>query len=136
MSEAVKRKVLILDDDVHFARSLKRILDAAGALLEWERHEAGLAAVEQGLDLLIEKPLTPTVEEGEKLCALAESKGLAVSFPELRDCQAGTACDVPAMSFPGLNLADDDYTIIAVARVVVSTLRCSGSRAYTPRRSE
>lgn len=35
----------------------------------------GSTYLEQGLDLLIEKPLTPTVEEGEKLCSLAADRG-------------------------------------------------------------
>ena len=34
-----------------------RILGAAGAPVEWERHEAGLAAVEQGHDLLPQETL-------------------------------------------------------------------------------
>ena len=34
-----------------------RILDAVGAPVEWERHEAGLAAVEQGHDLLPQETL-------------------------------------------------------------------------------
>ncbi len=36
----------------------------------------GLVYLEQGLDLLVEKPLTPSVVEGEKLCRLAKEKGL------------------------------------------------------------
>lgn len=38
--------------------------------------ELGAIYLEQGLDLLVEKPLTPSVEEGEKLCKLAEEKEL------------------------------------------------------------
>ncbi len=34
-----------------------RILDAAGAPIEWERHDAGIAAVEQGHDLLPQETL-------------------------------------------------------------------------------
>jgi predicted dehydrogenase len=38
--------------------------------------QLALPYLEEGLDLLVEKPLVPSVAEGEKLCALAEDKGL------------------------------------------------------------
>ena len=63
---------------------LLNIVDAASIVVPTAAHyETSRAFLEQGVDLLIEKPMTTTLEEADKLIEIAEAKGALIQVGHL-----------------------------------------------------
>ncbi len=62
-------------------------LDAVSIAVPTMRHlETALACIERGVPLLVEKPLAATVDEGERIQAAAEARGVPLAAGHIERC--------------------------------------------------
>ena len=62
-------------------------LDAVSIAVPTRRHlETALACIERGVPLLVEKPLAATVDEGERIQAAAEARGVPLAAGHIERC--------------------------------------------------
>lgn len=84
--------------------SLEALLDDVRAVTiavpTSEHHRVASAALERGLDVLIEKPITSTVEEADALLALAQAKGCVVQAGHIERFNAAVRACEPYLDRP------------------------------------
>jgi isocitrate dehydrogenase (NAD+) len=115
----MRRVVLIPGDGIgpEVARSVQLVLEAAGAPIAWEEHQAGLAALEAGQDLLPAPTLDAIREHGVALkgpCTTPVGEGFASVNVQLRKRLDLYAAVRPIRSLPGVSTRYQDVDLVVV----------------------
>jgi len=111
--------VLIPGDGIgpEVAGAVRKVLDAAAAPVSWVQHHAGLAAVEQGEDVLPEQTLAAIREHGIALkgpCTTPVGKGFKSVNVQLRQSLDLYAAVRPVRSLPGVPTRFENVDLVVV----------------------
>lgn len=97
--------------------AVQRILKAAGAPLTWDEHPAGLAALEQGLEVLPESTIDAIQQHGVALkgpCTTPVGKGFSSVNVQLRKRLDLYAAVRPVRSLPGVPTRFDGVDLVII----------------------
>lgn len=111
--------VLIEGDGIgpEVSRAVVDILDAAGANIEWTRRGAGVAALENGSDVMPEATIDSILEHGVALkgpCTTPVGKGFSSVNVQLRKKLNLYAAVRPVRSMPGVKTRFDNVDLVII----------------------
>jgi len=111
--------VLVPGDGIgpEVAAATQKILDAAGARIDWIERHAGLAALDRGKDLIPEETLAAIREHGIALkgpCTTPVGEGFQSVNVQLRKALDLYAAVRPVRSMPGVKTRYDDVDIVVI----------------------
>ena len=114
------RKVVLIPGDgigPEITDAVLRVLDAAGAQLEWERHRAGLAALESGSEVLPEETIEAIAHHKVALkgpCTTPVGEGFSSVNVQMRKRFNLYAAVRPVRSLPGVQTRYDNVDLIII----------------------
>jgi predicted dehydrogenase len=103
-SSAAQRDRVAAELRVHAFQSLDALLDAVDAAIvvvpTKAHHEVARAALSRGIHLLIEKPITATLEQADELVALARQRGAVLQIGHVERFNRAVRAAAPYLDAP------------------------------------